>query len=104
MRAVPATVQAPAAAETAYGGRATTWTDAGLVWVELKRSAPSTGAASGDAPPQRLERAEAAARTHPALAPGVRLQTSDGPPWTVLALRPDEPVPGRCMLLLERLL
>ncbi len=104
MRAVPATVQAAVAAETAYGGRSVAWTDVATVWVELHRSAPSTDAATAETPPERLERAEARARTHPALAPGVRLNTGDGPPWAVTAVRSDEPLPGRCILVLERLL
>lgn len=104
MRAAPATVQAPVAMETAYGGRSVAWTGVATVWVELRRSTPSTPASVDDAPPERAERAEARTRTHPALAPGVRLDTGDGPPWTVLAVRADEPVPGRCVLLLDRLL
>ena len=104
MRAVPAVVQAPVEAETPYGGRSATWTAVATVWVELHRSAPAAAAAAADTPPERTERAEARARTHPALAPGVRLDTGEGPPWTVTALRADAPVPGRCVLLLDRLL
>ena len=104
MRAVPATVQTATATATAYGGQALAWADAAVVWVELKRSAPSAAAEAADAPPERLERAQATARVHPALASGVRLLDGDGPPWTVTDLRSDEPVPGRCVLLLERLL
>ena len=104
MRAVPAVVQAPVEAETAYGGRSVAWTAVATVWVELHRSAPAAPVSAVDTPPERAERAEARARTHPALAPGVRLDTGDGPPWTVSAVRADEPVPGRCVLLLDRLL
>lgn len=104
MRAAPAAVQAPVATETPYGGRSVAWTVVATVWVELHRSAPAADGASADQPPERVERAEARGRTHPALAPGVRLDTGDGPLWCVLAVRPDEPVPGRCVLLLDRLL
>lgn len=104
MRALPAVVQAPAATPTAYGGLATAWADVATVWVELARSAPAASDSAAGAPPERLERAQATARTHPALASGVRLATGDGPPWSVTTTRNDEPVPGRCVLLLERLL
>ncbi len=104
MRAVPAVVQTCAETDTAYGGRAVAWADAAVVWVELDRSAPTAAASASDAPPERLERAEGRTRTHPALAAGVRLTTDDGPPWTVATVHADEPVPGRCVLLLERLL
>lgn len=104
MRAVPAAVQAPVAADTPYGGRTTAWSAIATVWVELRRAAAPAVETAADQPPERVERAEARARTHPALAPGVRLDTGDGPPWTVLAVHADEPVPGRCVLLLDRLL
>ena len=104
MRAAPATVQVPTSTATAYGGLATTWTDAAVVWVELDPGAPTAAAATADSPPERLAHAEGRARTHPALAVGVRLDAGDGPPWSVAGLRRDDPVPGRCVLILERLL
>ncbi len=103
MRPVPATVEAPSDAETPYGGRTITWTAVAVAWLTLRRSAPRTGE-GGERPPERTEAAEASARLHPALVPGVRLQTGDGPPWAVTAVRPDERSPGRLVLLLDRLL
>ncbi len=103
MRAVPATVEAPVETETPFGGRAVAWAPAGVVWVELDPAAPRE-AGGGDRPPERAQSATARARAHPALAPGVRLVTGDGPPWTVRAVTPDDPAPGRVVLLLDRLL
>ena len=102
MRPVPATVQTPSAAETPSGGRVVAWTAAGLVWIVLDRPA-AHDAAGAERPPERSETAEARARTHPALAPGVRLDTGDGPPWGVVAVRPGDR-PGRVVLSLDRLL
>ena len=104
MRPLPAALQTAVATETPYGGRTAAWVDTAVVWIELKRSTPVSTDASDDAPPQRLERAEARARAHPALVPGVRLAAGGGPPWSVTDVRADDPVPGRCLLLLERLL
>lgn len=103
MTAVPATVETAAETETAFGGRAPAWSPAGLVWVELAPDPPRE-AGGGDRPPERTQAATARARAHPALAPGVRLLAGDGPPWTVRALRPDDPAPGRVVLSLDRLL
>lgn len=103
MRAVPAVLEARTETETVYGGRGLSWAPVAAVWLELDRSTPRE-TEGGDRPLERSETATGRARSHPALAAGVRLITGDGPPWTVRALHPDDPAPGRVVLLLDRLL
>jgi len=86
-------------AETVFGGRSRTWTEAAAVWVDL-RPAGHREAGGGAMRPVLTETAEAEARTGVA-ARGMRLKAG-GEPWRIVAVQPGRPRPGRMILKLER--
>lgn len=97
----PARLQLPIETETEFGGRTTEWTDAGLIWIDLGPVGRRSEVVA-DSPQLNVQSATAVARSDPRLTRGVRLQVGDDPPWTVLAVDPDQPRPGRITLRLER--
>ncbi|QBX37355.1 phage head-tail adapter protein [Brevundimonas sp. S30B] len=96
---VLARVLSPVETVTPYGGRATTYEPAGMVWLALgvrrRRTRTEAGAA------RATETLSAGTRADPRLAVGQVLRFG-GADWTLDCLAPDAARPGRLKLELER--
>lgn len=84
-----------------FGGRTKSWVQVAALWVDLQpRGHRETADAA--ARPALIETAQAVARSHAAVARGMRLKAG-GEAWRVVAVIPASPRPGRMTLSLERI-
>lgn len=91
---------APSESETELGGRTTSWSPLGDLWLRLE--APRTGEdGPADTQPIRSETRQAESRADPRVLAGQRLDC-DGAEWRLDRVDRDRPRPGRMTLILKR--
>lgn len=101
MSARLATLQTLTETQTALGGHTREWTTVASLWVELRLGGTSATVLA-NAPPERVETAQAIARALPAATRGQRLALAGEAPWRIVVAMPASPTPGRQTLNLER--